>query len=131
MMSTDQCVTDSLMPETDAAKKARLRQRKTELETARRAVQKRLKELDPAFIEKKRLNLEMKEQKAAVQAGKKRDRLFNSKTARKWHIDCMGSHDSPALRKKGVKVVYLKQSKAGRILFKKTEITSFHPTDVF
>ena len=73
-MSETEGVTDSLMPETEAAKEARLRQRKTELETARRAVQKRLKELDPAFIEKKRLNLEMKEQKAAVQAGKKRDR---------------------------------------------------------
>mgnify|MGYP001334737921 CR=1 FL=1 len=62
------------MAETEAAEEARLRQRKTMLEKARRAEQKRLKELDPAFIEKKRLNLEMKEQKAAVQAGKKRGR---------------------------------------------------------
>jgi hypothetical protein len=57
--------------------------------------------------------------------------IFNTKTARKWHIDCMESQDSPALRKKGVKVVHVKQRKAGRILFKKTEITRFHPTDVF
>jgi hypothetical protein len=42
---------------------------------------------------------------------------FNTKTARKWHIDCMESEDSPALRKKGVKVVHVKQRKAGRILF--------------
>ena len=62
------------MAETEAAEEARLGQRKTMLEKARRAEQKRLKELDPAFIEKKRLNLEMKEQKAAVQAGKKRGR---------------------------------------------------------
>ena len=57
--------------------------------------------------------------------------FFNTKTARKWHIDCMESQDSPALRNKGVKVVHVKQRKAGRILFKKTEITRFHPTDVF
>jgi hypothetical protein len=38
----------------------------------------------------------------------------------------MESRDSPALRQKGVKVVHVKQCKAGRILFKKkTEITSF------
>jgi hypothetical protein len=43
----------------------------------------------------------------------------------------MESQDSPALRKKGVKVVLIKQLKAGRILFKKTEITRFHPTNVF
>jgi hypothetical protein len=42
----------------------------------------------------------------------------------------MESEDSPALRKKGVKVVHVKQRKAGRILFKKNEITRFHPTDV-
>ena len=96
------------MAETQAAEEARLRQRKTMLETARRAEQKRLKELDLAFIEKKRLNLEMKEQQAAVQAGKKRDRLFNSKTARKWHIDCMGIHDSPALRKKRCEGCFVK-----------------------
>ena len=44
----------------------------------------------------------------------------------------MESRDSPALRQKGVKVVHVKQCKAGRILFKKkTEITSFYPTDVY
>jgi hypothetical protein len=59
------------------------------------------------------------------------DTFFNTKTARKWHIDCMESRDSPALREKGVKIVHGKQRKAGRILFKKTEITRFHPTDVF
>ena len=57
--------------------------------------------------------------------------IFDTKTARKWHIDCMESQDSPALRNKGVKVVQVKHCRAGRILFKKTEITRFHPTDVF
>jgi hypothetical protein len=59
--------------DTEAAKEAWLRQRKTMLEAARRAEKKRLKEIDPAFIEEKRLKLEMKEQKSAVQASKKRD----------------------------------------------------------
>jgi hypothetical protein len=58
--------------------------------------------------------------------------FFNTKTARKWHIDCMESRDSPALRKIYVKVAHVKQRKASRILFKKKhEITSFYPTDVF
>ena len=43
----------------------------------------------------------------------------------------MESQDSPALRDKGMKIVHIKQRKAGRILFKKNEITRFHPTDVF
>jgi hypothetical protein len=73
-MSETQGVTDSLVPETEAAKEARLRERKTMLEAARRAEKKRLKEIDPAFIEEKRLKLEMKEQKSAVQASKKWDR---------------------------------------------------------
>ena len=47
------------------------------------------------------------------------------------YIDCMESQDSPALRKKGVKVVHVKQCKTGRILFKKNESTRYHPTDVF
>jgi hypothetical protein len=43
----------------------------------------------------------------------------------------MESQDSPALRKKGVKAVHVKQCKAGQILFKENEITRFHPTVVF
>jgi hypothetical protein len=57
--------------------------------------------------------------------------FYTNKTARKWHIDCKESQDSPALRNKGLKVVHVKQCKAGRLLFEKTEITRFHPTDVF
>jgi hypothetical protein len=43
----------------------------------------------------------------------------------------MESQDLTALRDNGMKVVHVKQRKAGRILFLKTEITRFHPTDVF
>jgi hypothetical protein len=43
--------------------------------------------------------------------------VFTTKTARKWHIDCMESQDLPALRKQCVRVVHIKQRKAGRILF--------------
>ena len=39
----------------------------------------------------------------------------------------MESQDSPALRKKGVKVVHVKQRKAGRILFKKNRNYAFSP----
>jgi Uri superfamily endonuclease len=55
---------------------------------------------------------------SALGSGKwKVDFFFNTKTARKWHIDRMESQDSPALRNKGVKVVHVKQRKSGRILF--------------
>ena len=39
----------------------------------------------------------------------------------------MESQDSPALRDKGVKTVYVKQRKAGRILFKKNGNYAFTP----
>jgi hypothetical protein len=57
--------------------------------------------------------------------------VFNTMTARKWHIDCMESQYSPALQNKGVEIVQVNQRKAGQILLKKTEITRCHPTDVF
>jgi hypothetical protein len=69
------------MPETEAAKVTRLRQRKTLLERERRAEVKRSKQLDPVVIEEKRLKQERqqqkiasKEQKATVEASKKRER---------------------------------------------------------
>jgi hypothetical protein len=37
-----------------------------------------------------------------------RSLFFYTKTARKWHIDCMGSRNPPALLKKGLKVVHVK-----------------------